>query len=48
MSWLSTALNIMFKTNSLINETAVLPELGRLKDLEHKSGKGDFWSSKPC
>ncbi len=37
------ALNIMLKANSLLFETAVLPEvLGRLKDLEEKAKKGVF------
>ena len=37
------ALNIMLKANSLINETAFLPEvLGRLRDLEDKAKKGVF------
>ena len=37
------ALNIMLKANSLLNETAVLPEvLGRLKDLEDKAKRGVF------
>ena len=37
------ALNIMLKTNSLMCETAVLPEvLGRLKELEDKAAKGVF------
>jgi hypothetical protein len=37
------ALNIMLKTNSLLFETAVLPELmGRLKVLEDKASKGVF------
>ena len=37
------ALNIMLKTNSLLFETAVLPELmGRLKLLEDKAEKGVF------
>jgi hypothetical protein len=37
------ALNIMLKTNSLLFETAVLPELiGRLKLLEDKAAKGVF------
>ena len=37
------ALNIMLKTNSLMCETAVLPEvLGRLKELEDKASKGVF------
>ena len=36
-------LNIMLKANSLLNETAVLPEvLGRLKDLEDKASKGSL------
>jgi hypothetical protein len=35
------ALNIMLKTNSLIFEIAVLPEVfGRLKELEDKAAKG--------
>ena len=37
------ALNIMLKANSLVCETAVLPEvLGRLKELEDKAAKGVF------
>ena len=37
------ALNIMLKANSLLFETAVLPEvLGRLKDLEDKAKRGVF------
>ena len=37
------ALNMMLKTNSLLFETAVLPEvLGRLKDLEDKAKRGVF------
>ncbi len=37
------ALNVMLKTNSLLFETAVLPELmGRLKVLEDKASKGIF------
>jgi hypothetical protein len=37
------ALNIMLKTNSLVCETAVLPELMcRLKTLEDKAAKGVF------
>ena len=37
------ALNIMLKANSLMCETAVLPEvLGRLKELEDKAKKGVF------
>ena len=37
------ALNIMLKANSLMYETAVLPEvLGRLKDLEDKAKRGVF------
>ena len=37
------ALNTMLKTNSLLFETAVLPELmGRLKILEDKAAKGVF------
>jgi hypothetical protein len=37
------ALNIMLKANSLLNETAVLPEvLGRLRELEDKASKGVF------
>jgi hypothetical protein len=37
------ALNVMLKTNSLLFETAVLPELmGRLKVLEDKASKGVF------
>ena len=37
------ALNAMLKANSLLFETAVLPEvLGRLKDLEEKAKKGVF------
>ena len=37
------ALNIMLKANSLVCETAVLPEvLGRLKELEDKAKKGVF------
>ena len=37
------ALNIMLKANSLLNETAVLPEvLGRLRDLEDKAKRGVF------
>ena len=37
------ALNIMLKTNSLMCETAVLPEvLGRLRELEDKAKKGVF------
>ena len=37
------ALNIMLKTNSLLFETAVLPELmGRLNVLEDKAAKGVF------
>ena len=37
------ALNIMLKANSLLFETAVLPELmGRLKMLEEKASKGVF------
>ncbi len=37
------ALNIMLKVNSLLDETAVSPEvLGRLKQLEDKSKKGVF------
>ncbi len=37
------ALNIMLKANSLLFETAVLPEvLGRLKDLEEKAKRGVF------
>ena len=37
------ALNIMLKANSLICETAVLPEvLGRLRDLEDKAKRGVF------
>jgi hypothetical protein len=37
------ALNIMLKTNSLLFETAVLPEvLGRLRDLEDKARRGVF------
>jgi len=37
------ALNTMLKANSLLFETAVLPEvLGRLKDLEDKAKKGVF------
>jgi hypothetical protein len=38
-----TALNIMLKANSLLCETAVLPEvLGRLRDLEDKARRGVF------
>ena len=37
------ALNTMLKANSLLFETAVLPEvLGRLKDLEDKAKRGVF------
>ena len=37
------ALNIMLKTNGILYETAVLPELiGRLKVLEDKAAKGVF------
>ncbi len=37
------ALNVMLKANSLLFETAVLPELmGRLKVLEDKASKGVF------
>ena len=37
------ALNIMLKANSLVCETAVLPEvLGRLRDLEDKAKRGVF------
>ena len=37
------ALNIMLKANSLLFETAVLPEvLGRLRELEDKAKKGFF------
>ena len=37
------ALNIMAKANSLVCETAVLPEvLGRLKELENKAKRGVF------
>jgi hypothetical protein len=37
------ALNLMLKTNSLLFETAVLPEiLNRLKTLEDKAAKGVF------
>jgi hypothetical protein len=37
------ALNIMLKANSLMCETAVLPEvLGRLRELEDKAKKGVF------
>ena len=37
------ALNIMLKANSLLFETAVLPEvLSRLKDLEEKAKRGVF------
>jgi hypothetical protein len=37
------ALNIMLRANSLLNETAVLPELlSRLKELEDKASKGVF------
>ena len=37
------ALNIMLKANSLLNETAVLPEMmSRLKDLEDKAKRGVF------
>ena len=37
------ALNIMLKANSLICETAVLPEvLGRLRELEEKAKRGVF------
>lgn len=37
------ALNIMLKANSLMCETAVLPEvLGRLRDLEDKAKRGVF------
>jgi hypothetical protein len=37
------ALNVMLKANSLMCETAVLPEvLGRLKDLEEKAKRGVF------
>jgi hypothetical protein len=37
------ALNIMLKANSLVFETAVLPELlHRLKALEEKAGRGVF------
>jgi hypothetical protein len=37
------ALNIMLKANSLMCETAVLPEvMGRLKGLEDKAAKGVF------
>jgi len=37
------ALNIMLKANSLMCETAVLPEvLGRLKELEDKAKRGVF------
>jgi hypothetical protein len=37
------ALNIMLKANSLVCETAVLPEvLGRLKELEDKAKRGVF------
>jgi hypothetical protein len=37
------ALNIMVKTNSLLFETAVLPELmSRLRSLEDKAAKGVF------
>ena len=37
------ALNTMLKANSLLFETAVLPELmGRLKTLEEKASKGVF------
>ena len=37
------ALNIMLKANSLLFETAVLPEvLGRLKELEDKAKRGVF------
>jgi hypothetical protein len=37
------ALNIMLKANSLMCETAVLPEvLDRLKELEDKAKKGVF------
>ena len=37
------ALNIMLKANSLLNETAVLPELmSRLRSLEDKAAKGVF------
>ena len=37
------ALNIMLKTNSLLFETAVLPELmSRLRSLEDKAAKGVF------
>ena len=42
------ALNIMLKTNSLLFETAVLPELmGRLRALEDKAAKGGFRALKP-
>jgi hypothetical protein len=37
------ALNIMLKANSLLNDTAVLPEvLSRLRELEDKASKGVF------
>jgi hypothetical protein len=37
------ALNVMLKANSLLSETAVLPELmGKLKVLEDKAAKGVF------
>jgi hypothetical protein len=37
------ALNIMLKTNALLFETAVLPELmSRLRSLEDKAAKGVF------
>ena len=37
------ALNIMLKANSMLNETAVLPEvIGRLRELEDKAKKGVF------
>ena len=37
------ALNIMLKANSLMCETAVLPEvLGRLRDLDDKAKRGVF------
>ena len=37
------ALNIMLKATSMLNETAVLPEvLGRLKELEEKAKRGVF------
>jgi hypothetical protein len=42
------SLNIMLKTNSLLFETAVLPELmGRLRALEDKAAKGGFCALKP-